>query len=125
MTAIDDARAHLVKAREFLDAAVTNNEMRLFNAATSNAVTAGINAKDAICLKLTGLTNKSDRHADAGTELSRSGPSGRAMASTLGRLLKLKTKSQNQTTSMAASDALRSIEWANRLVEVAQEVVSS
>ena len=125
MTAIDDARAHLVKAREFLDAAVTNNEMKLFNAATSNAVTAGINAKDAMCLKLMGLTNKSDRHDDAVAELSRAGPGGRALAPTLGRLLKLKSRSQYQTTSMAASDALRSIEWANRLVEAAQEVVSS
>ena len=39
--------------------------------------------------------------------------------------IKLKTRSQYQTNSMAASDALRSIEWASRLVEAAQEVVSS
>ena len=50
MSALDEARAHLAKAREFLEAAELTNDLQLFNAAASNAVTSGINSKDAICL---------------------------------------------------------------------------
>lgn len=69
MTALDEARAHLAKAREFLEAAELTNDLQLFNAAASNAVTSGINSKDAICLALTGRTRKSDNHAEAVAEL--------------------------------------------------------
>jgi uncharacterized protein (UPF0332 family) len=54
VTALSEARAHLRKAKEFLTAAEFSLDLDLFNAATSNAVTSGINAKDAICLRLTG-----------------------------------------------------------------------
>lgn len=47
MNALATARAHLAKAREFLDAADVELSGELYNAATSNAVLAGINAKDA------------------------------------------------------------------------------
>lgn len=85
----------------------------------------GINAKDAICLKLTGRTSKSDRHEDARNELTRSGPAGRALAPNLSRLLRMKTRAQYQSGSMAASDATRAIEWATRMLEGAQRVVSA
>ncbi|MDX2972869.1 hypothetical protein PWY87_35305 [Kribbella solani] len=65
MTAIDEARAHLAKAREFLEAAELTNDLQLYNAAASNAVTSGVNSKDAICLALTGRTRKADNHAEA------------------------------------------------------------
>ena len=93
MTALDDARAHLSKAREFLDAAELDLEVELYNAAASNAVTSGINAKDAICLALTGRTTKAVDHQDAVTELRSTGPSARPLATTLARLLKLKNLS--------------------------------
>lgn len=125
MGTLEDARAHLAKAREFLEAAQLNQELDLFNAATSNAVTSGINSKDAICLKLTGRTGKTENHDDAAGELARCAPAGRALAPTLRRLLKLKTRAQYQTTSMAESDAARAIDWAARLLEGAQRVVTS
>ena len=59
MTALADARAHLVKAREFLEAARSSNELDRFNAATSDAVISAINSKDAIRLRLMGVTRKS------------------------------------------------------------------
>lgn len=93
MTALTDARAHLRKAREFLEAAELNLESDLVNAATASAVTSGINAKDAICLALTGQTRKSDDHTDAVAELRAAGVATKALATTLGRLLKLKNKS--------------------------------
>lgn len=124
MSALDDARAHLDKAREFLEAAAVNQELELYNAATSNAVTSGINSKDAICLTLTGLTNKADNHDEARAEIRGAGPAGRALEPTFHRLLKLKPKSQYRLTSVSASDTAKAVEWATRMLDVAQEVVS-
>jgi hypothetical protein len=125
MTSLDDARAHLAKAREFLAAARSNLELELFNATTSDAVISGINSKDAICVRLTGTTRKADDHNDAVAELKAAGPGGAALAPTLSRLLKLKTKSQYQSASVAAADATKTVEWAARLIEGAEVVVSS
>lgn len=83
MTALDDARAHLANAEEFLEAAQFSVDLDLFSAATSNAVLAGINAKDAICLRLTGTTNKTDNHNMAVAELKASGPADAALAPAL------------------------------------------
>lgn len=76
MTALDDAQVHLSKAREFLEAAEVNRDLALNNAATSDAVISGINSKDAICLTLTGRTNRGDNHTEAVSELKRAGRAG-------------------------------------------------
>jgi len=124
MGALEEARQYLAKAREFLEAAQINLDLKLFNAATSNAVTSGINAKDVICLKVTGRTGKSDDHNAAVEELSRSGPDGKSVAPTLRRLLTLKHKAQYQEMSVSIADAKRAIKWAELLYEKAQNVVS-
>lgn len=123
MTALSEARAHLRKAREFLEAAEIELDCDLFNAATSSAVTSGINAKDAICLALTGKTAKTDNHADAIAELRRAGTATKSLATTLGRLLKLKHKAQYQTVDVARADAVKAVGWATTLVEGATAVV--
>ncbi|GAA1609241.1 hypothetical protein GCM10009789_74650 [Kribbella sancticallisti] len=125
MTALDDARAHLTKAREFLEAAELTNDLGLYNAAASNAVTSGINSKDAICLTLTGRTHKADNHAEAVAELKAAGSAGRESGSTFSRLLRLKSKSQYQSESVSPTDAAKSIEWASRLLETARSVARS
>lgn len=125
MSALSAAHAHLAKAREFLEAAELEHSQDLSNAATSNAVLSGINAKDAICLKLAGKTNKSDDHAAAIRELAATGSQGRDLAQTLERLLSKKTKSQYQTTTVTASEARRAIEHATRLYDAAQRIVTS
>jgi hypothetical protein len=94
----------------------------LFNAAASSAVTSGINSKDAICLTLTGRTRKADNHLEAVAELNAAGPAGRETTSTFSRLLKLKTKSQDQSASIAAADAAKSIDWAARMLDIAKGV---
>jgi hypothetical protein len=91
VTPFDQAHQHLSKAREFLEAAEANRDLELFNAATSDAVISAINSKDAICLTLTGRTNKSENHNEAVSELRRAGRAGAHLAPTLSRLLKLKT----------------------------------
>ncbi|MFD7158422.1 HEPN domain-containing protein [Kribbella sp. NPDC059898] len=122
MPALDEARAHLAKAREFLEAAELTNDLQLYNAAASNAVTSGINSKDAICLALTGRSKKSDNHAEAIAELKGAGATGRDCSTTLSRLLRLKSKSQYQSASVSTADAAKSIEWAARLLETAVAV---
>ncbi len=125
MSAASDAQAHLSKAREFLQAAQFNQELGLHSPATSDAVLAGVNAKDAICLRANGQTNKSDDHRQAVTELKNAGPAGKDLASTLSRLLNLKTKAQYQADSVAAADAARAVDWAARMVEAAEKIVST
>ena len=124
MNELDAARAHLAKAREFLEAAEATHDLELYNAATSNAVTSGINSKDAICLKLAGRTSKVDNHDAARAELRAVGPAGRALEPTFARLLRLKPKAQYQQTSVTASDAAKAIAWATRLFDRTQEIVS-
>jgi hypothetical protein len=124
MTALDDARVHLSKAREFLEAAQVNQDGGLYNAATSDAVISAINSKDAICLALTGRTNKSDNHADAVPELKRAGRAGADLSPTLNRLLKLKTKSQYAPVSISPASASNAVNWAQRMLSGAQDVVS-
>jgi hypothetical protein len=121
---LDAARAHLDKAREFLQAAEVNHELELYNAATSNAIISGINSKDSICLRLTGHTNKQDDHDEGRAELRGAGPAGQALESTFHRLLKLKPKSQYRQTSLSTSDAAKAVQWATRMLDAAQEVVS-
>jgi hypothetical protein len=122
LSALTDAKAHLAKAREFLEAAELNNDFALHNAATSNAVTSGVNSKDAICLRLTGRTGKTDNHAEAVAELKATGAVGRAQATTFDRLLRLKARSQYQAASISSKDATKAIEWAARLLEAAEGV---
>jgi uncharacterized protein (UPF0332 family) len=125
MNAVAAAHAHLAKAREFLQAAELEHRQDLYNAATSNAVLSGINSKDAICLKLSGRTTKSDDHAAAVGELAATGTQGRQLAQTLRRLLSKKAKSQYQDHRVAASEAGRAIEQATRLYNAAQQIVTS
>lgn len=121
--ALDEARAHLDKAREFLQAAELTNETGLHNAATSSAVTSGINSKDAICLTLTGRTGKSDNHEEAVAELVKAGAAGQQLAPVFRRLLRLKPRSQYQSRPVSATDAGKAVEWATRLYEAARETV--
>lgn len=123
MTALNDARTHLRKAKEFLDAAILTQDQSLYNAATSNAVSAGINAKDAICLATRGHTNRTDNHKAAVKELELSGSAGKSVAAKLGRLLALKPKSQYGTGHATATDARNAVGWAQSLYDTAVTVV--
>ncbi|MGF1663469.1 MAG: HEPN domain-containing protein [Kineosporiaceae bacterium] len=125
MTGRDDARRHLDKAREFLTAAGLEYERELFTAAASSAVIAGINAKDAICLRLTGRTGKSDDHRAAVPELAAAGPAGKELESTFRRLLGLKTSAQYQAAPIGRTDATKALQWATRMVDTARDVTGA
>ena len=124
MTARPEAEGHLTKAKSFLEAAQTTLELELYDPATSDAVVAGINAKDVICLRLTGTTNKTENHAAAIGELQTAGQPGADLVSTFQRLLRLKTRSQYQPSAVSAADAAKALEWAQRMVDAAQDVLA-
>ncbi len=123
MSALRDARLHLDKAREFLEAAEANHDLDLYNAAASAAVTAGINSKDAVCLATKGATGRSDNHTDAVGELRRSGSIGTAIASIFNRLLGVKTRAQYQTRATTAKASQDALNWAARMYEAVQRAV--
>ena len=124
MTPLEAARGHLTKAQEFLAEATSALANGHANVATSNAIIAGINAKDTICLVLVGKTAKAEDHRQAVGELRKAGKIGADLAPTLDRLLKSKTKSQYQSSSMAMKDAESAVNQATRLVDEASRVVA-
>ena len=95
-----------------------------FSAAASAAVSSGINAKDAMCLALTGATEKSENHDRAVKELRRAGPQTGPLAPTLSRLLKLKNRSQYQSADVVEREALNAVGWARKLHAGAKEVLA-
>lgn len=125
MGALEQSAAHLAKAKELLEAAEVNLDLELFNAATSNAVTSGINSKDAICLRLTGRTDRADNHMKAVDELRAAGPRAATLAPTLSRLIAVKAKSQYQAAPMAHNDARLAVDRATRMFEAAIAIVST
>lgn len=125
MGALDDARSHLAKAREFLEAAEVTLDLGLCNAAASSAVSSGINSKDAICLRLTGVTGKTENHAQTIAELGVAGAAGASLTPTFSRLIRLKPASQYQAASVAQKDAAKAVEWASRMLDAATAVVRS
>lgn len=120
MTPLEAAKAHLRKAEEFLQAAEMSLDREQFNAATSSAVTSGINSKDAVCLTLTGSSAKSENHATAVKELKAAGPDAARLVPAFTRLLKPKTKAQYQAESVARSEAVSSLRNARQMLEGAQ-----
>ena len=130
MSSIEDARIHLAKAREFLHAADLNKDARLYDAAISNAVTSGVNSKDAICLRLTGRTGKSTRHEDAVGELEAAGHAVRrgsltaTLANELSTLLLMKTRAQYDAVIHDHQQAEEAIAHAQVLLDGALAIVS-
>jgi hypothetical protein len=112
-----EALDHLGKAQEFLAAARAALDAGWHNAAASSAVTAGINAKDALCFALVGRSTAGDDHKFAVAEVRALGPAGREPAIALDRLLGLKDRAQYDRRSVTATDAQAAIRRAATLVE--------
>ncbi len=125
MGPLDEARAHLTKAAQYLTAAELGIDEELYDPATSAAVHCGINAKDAVCLRLTGRTGKTDDHHQAAAELERAGPQAAAMAPTLRRLLALKQRAEYRSAPTSSTDATKAVELARRLHATARVILTS
>ncbi len=118
-----DAIVHLRKASEFLEAAQAALASDWSNAATSNAVTAGIKAKDALCFALAGRSHAAEDHRAAVAELSRLGERGRDAAVQLDRLLALKDRAQYDRRDVSDTDAKSAVRRAERLVALAADAI--
>lgn len=65
------ARSYLKKSQEYLASAEDNLDLHRYTVAAGDAIHAGISAKDAIVVTLTGATTKGRDHAAAAKELAR------------------------------------------------------
>lgn len=119
-----DALAHLAKAQEFLEAAQAALDALWLNAAVSSAVTAGINAEDALCFAMAGRSTAADDHKSAVNELRALGSAGREPATVLDRLLGLKDRAQYDRRGVTAADAQAAVRRANVLVQTAERVLT-
>src|SRR5207253_9609503 len=93
------------------------------NAAGSNAVTAGINAKDALCFAMVGRTTAGDDHRSAVSELRAVGPEARRSAAALDRLLGLKDRAQYDRRSVTATEAQAAVRRATTMVDAARRAL--
>ena len=118
-----EALAHLDKAQEFLEAARVALDERWHNAAASNSVLAGINAKDALCFASVGRSSAGDDHKSAVNELRALGSAGRKASTALDRLLGLKDRAQYDRRGVTATDAQAAVRRAVTLVETAKHVL--
>lgn len=123
MTAAD-VRGYAGKAEEYLEAAEHDLENGRFNAATSAAVHAGINAADAITGALRGVRSADSDHGRAVDLLEASGRNGKEASKHLARLIPLKTKAEYDSGSIPRSRAESGVKSAARLVEIARRVVT-
>jgi hypothetical protein len=118
-----DALAHLDKAREFLAAARAALDAGWHNAAASSAVSAGINARDALCFAMIGRATAADDHRFAVAELRSLGPAGAEPANALDRLLGLKDRAQYDRRSVGAAEARAAIRRAATLLQSAERAL--
>lgn len=116
------ADEHIAKADQFLAAGELAFGEKLWDAAASCAVSAGIHANDAICLARLGRFSTAKSHGEAVSLARTAGPDGRAAATQLTRLLAVKNKAQYDSTPIGASSARMAVDTAKRLVELAHRV---
>jgi hypothetical protein len=119
------AKRYLQKAEEYLASAEDNLELARATPAAGDAIHAGINAKDAIVMMLTGATSKARDHAKAARELRQAlgARSDAATAETaLRALVAVKSDIEYGTTLIALAKAEPLVRRARTLVDLARQV---
>jgi hypothetical protein len=111
-------RIKLTKAKEFLDMAELAADGPYLDAATSLAVSAAINASDALLALTIGVMPTGESHMDAVTILRKAGL--RRASSHLARALALKHKAQYSARRCTANEAEDATKQATRLLAEAQ-----
>jgi|SRR5579875_1949873 hypothetical protein len=118
-----DAAAYLAKSREWLAAARDSLAAERWDVAAGSAVTAGVNACDAICGALLGQRS-GGRHEEAARLLATAGDDGRQASRQLAQLLRFKTPAQYDPAPVAPADARKAVELATRLAEKAATLLA-
>lgn len=120
------ARAFLAKAEEYLASSQDNLSKERFTVAAGDAIHAGISAKDAIVLSLTGSTNKGRSHSEAVGELRQAlGQRSEAAAAerALRELVAAKPDVEYGVAILSTAKATALVRRANLLVELAVDIV--
>ena len=121
---LQQARAYLGKAEEYVEAASAELEAGRSIAAASLAVHAGINAADAVTGMRLGQRAAGQNHDEVLALLRQAGPDGTAIERDLLRLLPLKTKAEYDPDDVPKATARKAVEWAQRCVALARRVAS-
>lgn len=116
-----DARAYLANASAWLEAAEESLQARRWDVAAGSAVSAGINATDALTGALLGH-RAGGEHTEALDLLTEAGDDGRYAAHQLSQLLRFKTPAQYDPAPLPERDAVKAVELGRRLVERAAQV---
>jgi hypothetical protein len=119
-----DARAYASRAAEFQLAAHHALNEGLYVAAAGNAVNAGINAASAVTAARLGQ-RWAGPHEDAADFTRRAGPEGVRVANDLARLLAIKNEAQYDPVPISHTKAARAVNWAERAVRIAVDVINS
>jgi hypothetical protein len=122
------ARAYLAKAREYLASAETNLAAERFTVAAGDAIHAGICAKDAIVMRLTGRVRKAKDHAAAVAELKNALGRRDVTASAeraIRELIAEKSDVEYGTAGTTATRAKQLVRRARTLVDIATTLVST
>ncbi len=120
------ARAFLQKAEEYLASAQDSLDLRRFTPAAGGAIHAGINAKDAIVVSLTGSTIKGKDHAIAAKELGRAlgpRPGAESVTRALRELVAAKADVEYGTDLLTRAKAAILVRRAATVVESAVQIV--
>lgn len=117
-----DVRGYAAKAEEYLEAAEDALASGRFNAATSAAIHAGINAADAITGALRGMRSSDPDHGRAVDLLESSGKDGKDASKHLARLIPLKMKAEYDPGTVPRSKAESAVKSASRLVEIVRRL---
>lgn len=119
------ARAYVSKAEEYLSAAVAELDAGRTIASTSLALHAGINASDAVTGVRLGQRAAGQDHDEVLVLLRTAGPDGQAVVKDLMRLLPMKTKAEYEPDDIPRSDALKAVDRARRIVNVARRITGA
>lgn len=120
------ARSYLKKSQEYLASAEDNLDLHRYTVAAGDAIHAGISAKDAIVVTLTGATTKGRDHAAAAKELARAlGPRTDATVAVraLRELISAKADVEYGTELVDAAKATVLVRRARALADLAVQIV--
>jgi hypothetical protein len=120
-----EAQQFAGQAEEYLQTAIDALGDGRLNAATGNAVHAGINAADAILGARTGSRAGGEDHKQAIPLLTSLPLDGRAAANALGRLVPLKSKAEYDPEPISRGTAELALRQATVLVETARSTIAS
>ena len=121
---LNDARAYLSKAREFLHAAATSLDAGNLVATAGNSVHAGVAAADAISAVRAGVVWRGEHGQAPGHLEFAAGRDGETAARQLRRLIPLKNRAEYDPDPISAPQARTAHQAAERIVAIAERVVA-